>query len=168
MFCYNRTIYLRDTDAAGVAYFASLLSICHEAYEASLAAAGTPLSNLLNYASTAIPIVHAEARFLQPLSCGDRCAVRLRPQGWQAHRFAVAYELYLNPKNSPTGKPAATARTQHYCIHPATRQRQPLPESLQFWYHRWAEPDPDAGSGGSGGSDDGSLGLEAPPGPDMP
>ncbi|MDJ0549913.1 MAG: 1,4-dihydroxy-2-naphthoyl-CoA hydrolase, partial [Microcystis aeruginosa] len=32
---YERLIYLADTDAAGVVYFAHLLSICHEAYEFS-------------------------------------------------------------------------------------------------------------------------------------
>ncbi|MHC5822651.1 MAG: acyl-CoA thioesterase, partial [Nostoc sp.] len=37
-FTYNRTVRFQDTDAAGVVYFASVLSICHEAYEESLEA----------------------------------------------------------------------------------------------------------------------------------
>ena len=39
-FAYSRTIHFADTDAAGVVYFARYLSICHEAYEEALAAAG--------------------------------------------------------------------------------------------------------------------------------
>ncbi|MBD2021122.1 1,4-dihydroxy-2-naphthoyl-CoA hydrolase, partial [Leptolyngbya sp. FACHB-36] len=42
-FVYSRTVRFSDTDAAGVVYFASALSICHEAYEASLAAVGVDL-----------------------------------------------------------------------------------------------------------------------------
>ena len=42
-FEYPRTIRFADTDAAGVVYFAQILSICHEAYEASLQASGIEL-----------------------------------------------------------------------------------------------------------------------------
>ena len=38
-FTYERTIRLGDTDAAGIMFFANYLVLCHEAYEASLAAA---------------------------------------------------------------------------------------------------------------------------------
>ncbi|MGF1537931.1 MAG: acyl-CoA thioesterase [Elainellaceae cyanobacterium] len=149
MFRYTRTLFLHDTDAAGVAYFASLLSICHEAYEASLTAAGAPLAQLLATPEVAIPIIEASARFLLPLRCGDRCEVQLVPQGWQTHRFIVSYELYLTspgaaePGAAGTGAAAlaATALTQHYCIHAGTRQRQSLPPSLQRWYQLWAEPE---------------------------
>lgn len=146
MFRYTRTLYLRDTDAAGIAYFASILSICHEAYEASLTAAAAPLADLLLQGDVAIPVIEASARFLQPLRCGDICEVQLVPQHWQAHRFAIAYQLYIaaehadgSAANSAQSKPAATALTQHYSIHPATRQRQPLPEALWRWYQLWAE-----------------------------
>ncbi len=142
MFRYPRTLYLRDTDAAGVAYFASLLSICHEAYEASLTAAAAPLADLLTQSDIAVPVIHASARFLQPLRCGDRCEVHLVPHDWQAHRFSVTYRLQLSSDTAAT--PAATALTQHYCIHPGTRQQQPLPPPLQRWYQRWAEPMPEA------------------------
>ena len=39
-FLYTRTIRFHETDAAGVVYFANLLTLCHEAYEAALAEAG--------------------------------------------------------------------------------------------------------------------------------
>ena len=37
-FYYRRIVHFQDTDAAGVVYFVNVLAICHEAYEASLAA----------------------------------------------------------------------------------------------------------------------------------
>jgi len=39
-FTYRRTIRFADTDAAGVVFFPNYFSICHEAYEESLAADG--------------------------------------------------------------------------------------------------------------------------------
>ncbi|MFS8118916.1 MAG: acyl-CoA thioesterase, partial [Microcoleus sp.] len=42
-FSYTRTVRFQDTDAAGVVYFANVLAMCHEAYEASLAASGINL-----------------------------------------------------------------------------------------------------------------------------
>ena len=62
-FRYERTVRLADTDAAGVVYFARVLSICHEAYEASLAAAGVPLASWIRKGTIALPIVHAHADF---------------------------------------------------------------------------------------------------------
>ena len=43
---YYRTVHFSDTDAAGVIYFASLLSVCHEAYENSLKSSRIDLKNL--------------------------------------------------------------------------------------------------------------------------
>ena len=42
-FTLRRVIRFQETDAAGVVYFANLLALCHEAYEASLAHAGIAL-----------------------------------------------------------------------------------------------------------------------------
>lgn len=43
-FAYSRHIHFRDTDAAGVVFFANYLALCHEAYEEALAAAGLEIS----------------------------------------------------------------------------------------------------------------------------
>ena len=48
-FTYHRTIRFKDTDAAGVVYFANILAICNEAYEESLEASGIDFRNELVY-----------------------------------------------------------------------------------------------------------------------
>jgi 1,4-dihydroxy-2-naphthoyl-CoA hydrolase len=70
-FTYHRTIRFSDTDAAGVVYFAKVLSICHEGYEASLAASGINLHSFFNNETVAIPIIHASVDFWRPMFCGD-------------------------------------------------------------------------------------------------
>ena len=66
-FSYYRTIYLADTDAAGVIYFTNALKICHEAYEAWLTEIGVSLPQMLIERTMAIPIVHADIDFLRPI-----------------------------------------------------------------------------------------------------
>jgi acyl-CoA thioesterase FadM len=57
----------------GYSFFANLLVICHEAYEASLESAGIPIRTFFSQqAEVALPIVKTSASFRQPLFCGDR------------------------------------------------------------------------------------------------
>ena len=69
-FQYSRRVYLGDTDAAGVVYFAKGMEICHEAYEESLASSDISLEQMLADKKVALPIVRAEIDFLRPMfSC---------------------------------------------------------------------------------------------------
>ncbi|MBW4465347.1 MAG: acyl-CoA thioesterase [Pegethrix bostrychoides GSE-TBD4-15B] len=131
-FLYQRTIRLQDTDAAGVVYFANLLSICHEAYEASLAAAGIDLTAFFG-GQLAIPIVHAEIDYFQPLFCGETYQVAVMPTalGNQLSRprdkFKLQYDLHQAEQL------VSRASTVHLCIDVASRSRQPLPPEIQQW-----------------------------------
>ncbi|MGD1908912.1 MAG: acyl-CoA thioesterase [Leptolyngbyaceae cyanobacterium] len=138
-FVYHRTIRFQDTDAAGVVYFANVLSICHEAYEAALADAGIELQAFFGKGEIAVPIVHADIDFRQPFHCGDRIAVHLTATAMDEHRFAVQYEIIGSTKRS-----AATAQTIHICINVSARCRCPLPQALQGWLalHSAAAPNP--------------------------
>lgn len=141
-FVYHRTIRFKDTDAAGVVYFANVLSICHESYEASLADTGIELETFFGKGELAVPIIHADIDFRQPLKCGDRITVHLTAQAIDEHRFSVRYQI------SATDRPAATAQTTHICIN-RDRRRAPLPPQLQHWLHLHGEapavPSPEAG-----------------------
>ncbi|MEB3309993.1 MAG: thioesterase family protein [Snowella sp.] len=125
---YSRIIRLSDTDAAGVIYFASLLSICHEAYEDYLAQAGINLKNFFRDSETAIPIVHGEIDFFRPLFCGDRIQVNLTPILLNEHSFEIIYQITVN---DCLDKPVAKGLTRHICINPRTRQKLAVPKSIQ-------------------------------------
>ena len=93
-FTYTRTIRFQDTDAAGVVYFASVLSICHEAYEESLAASGVKIRAFFSKSSSvAMPIVHASADFFRPMFCGDKILVDLTPKYMGDDYFEVTYRM---------------------------------------------------------------------------
>ncbi len=130
---YTRTVRLRDTDAAGVSYFTSILESCHEAYEDSLAAAGIDMRSFFSNPETAIPIVHAGVDFLKPTFCGDQQTIRLTVESLSETEFEVHYEILSTHKSEAL---IGRAVTRHVCINPISRDRKPLPEEILAWLHR--------------------------------
>ena len=129
-FTYSRTVRLADTDAAGVVYFARTLSLCHEAYEESLAAAGINLHDLLGNQGIVVPIAKSEAEYLRPLRVGDKLRISVTPESLTDHAFGIRFEI---TKLGATEKLAARVRTEHVCTSPAKRERAALPPALLAW-----------------------------------
>jgi 1,4-dihydroxy-2-naphthoyl-CoA hydrolase len=124
---YERLIYLADTDAAGVVYFAHLLSICHEAYEFSLAQFGINIKDFFKDSPVALPITQAEIQFFRPLFCGDQIQINFTARSLSENEFQLQYKIYLAEIM------VAKAKTRHVCIDPTARKRIPFPESLKNW-----------------------------------
>ena len=148
-FIYRRVIRFHETDAAGVVYFASLLSLCHEAYEAAIASNSVfkPRQFFSGAAAVAVPIVHTKADFYQPLFCGDAVAIALTPQQLTPHSFEIAYLITSAEdcaKSSDAGqpKPFVKALTRHVCISTSTRRRAALSDELVSWIACLAAPEP--------------------------
>jgi 1,4-dihydroxy-2-naphthoyl-CoA hydrolase len=129
-FSYNRTVRFQDTDAAGVVYFANILSMCHEAYEASIAASGINLQSFFNNPLTAIPIIHASVDFRHPMYCGDQLLIHLMPQQLDNNKFEITYQIVAV---SSSDQKLAKAITRHICIEPKTRTRTKLPDAIIQW-----------------------------------
>ena len=134
-FTYNRTVRFRDTDAAGVVYFANVLSICHEAYEASLAASNINLKSFFNNPVAAIPISHASVDFQRPMFCGDELLIHLIPQQLNDNKFEITYQIVAA---SSSEQQLAKATTRHVCIDPITRTKTQLPEEIIQWLLGWS------------------------------
>jgi 1,4-dihydroxy-2-naphthoyl-CoA hydrolase len=132
-FKYEYTVQFRDTDAAGVVYFASMLSICHVAYEASLIHTGIDLKSFVTNSEFAVPITHVSADFFRPLFCGDRITIELTPRSIDSCKFEIEYQIRsaidrVNPESLQ-----ATALTKHIVIDPNIRKRKELPNILTNW-----------------------------------
>lgn len=126
-FSHSRIVRFQDTDAAGVVYFANILSICHEAYEASLMASGIDLKAFFTQPKIAIPLTHTSADFRRPIYCGDELVIHVMPQQLSEEEFEINYQVMT------TEQLAAKAITRHVCIHPEIRKRAPLPKEIRDW-----------------------------------
>ncbi len=131
-FKYEYIVQFRDTDAAGVVYFANIVSICHIAYEAALIASAIDLKLFVSNPDFAIPITHVAADFLRPLFCGDLVTIELTPQSIDSCRFEIRYQLLTSDRQI-----SATAITKHIAIDPNMRKRQELPRIMLDWIERW-------------------------------
>lgn len=129
-FTYHRTVRFQDTDAAGVVYFANVLSMCHEAYEASLLEFDIELKFFFTNPTLAIPIIHASVDFRHPMYCGDKLQINLMSQQLDEHKFEIAYQIF---NISSLQHILATAITRHICIEAKTKTRALLPEKLRQW-----------------------------------
>jgi 1,4-dihydroxy-2-naphthoyl-CoA hydrolase len=133
-FIYDRTVHFRDTDAAGVVYFVNVLAMCHEAYEASLAAAGIDVQQFFSRRETAVPIAHAAVDFLRPMGMGDRLQIHLTPHRLSPSEFEIAYQIVMA---TAPDRVLSRAVTRHVCIQVAARSRQDLSASLLAWLATW-------------------------------
>jgi 1,4-dihydroxy-2-naphthoyl-CoA hydrolase len=134
-FIHRRPIRFQDTDAAGVVYFANVLSFCHEAYEASLANAGINLRKFFTHPEFAIPIIHATVDFRHPMYCGEEYEIHVKPSRLSASKFEISYSILLLkvPEEAIVPQVAAEAAIVHVCINPATRDRIDLPAEMIHW-----------------------------------
>jgi 1,4-dihydroxy-2-naphthoyl-CoA hydrolase len=134
-FVYSRTIRFQDTDAAGVVYFANVLAICHEAYEASLAASEIDLRQFFTQPAIAMPISHASVDFFHPMYCGERYRIHLTPKLMNASKFEINYELFReNAADDLIGK----ALTKHVCIDAIDRTKTDIPTEIHNWLQQWS------------------------------
>jgi 1,4-dihydroxy-2-naphthoyl-CoA hydrolase len=124
-FIYARTVRFQDTDAAGVVYFANVLAMCHEAYEASLAETGIDLKQFFGKGAIAVPIVHASVDLRQPMFCGEQYAI-----------FGAASTQQVSTQQVSTQQ-VSQAATIHIAIETHKRTRAALPENLTQWLQRW-------------------------------
>ncbi len=137
-FSYQRTVHFQDTDAAGVVYFATVLAMCHEAYEASLEATGIDLKSFFQGQEMAVPIVHASVNFFAPMFCGDRLTIQLTPRQLRDSEFEVEYAIF---KENQLDSALTAAKTRHICIaiSPTNRTRRKLSPTLMTWLQQWGD-----------------------------
>lgn len=126
MFAHPTTVRLHDTDAAGVIYFASLLRMAHEAFEAALENAGLHLGDVLATGEILTPVVHAEADYLAPLRLSDRVRIEVHADRVGDTSFSISYRFVKQ-----SDQVAAHAKTVHVAIDRTNGSKKTLPDALR-------------------------------------
>lgn len=123
---YQFKVALHDTDAAGVLFFSHLFRHAHDAYEAFMDEIGCPLEELLVRRDYLLPLVHAEADYLQPIRHGNLVSVRLSLLRIGRSSFSLGYEFI-----GRDGQTLAKAATAHVAINADNHSKIPLPAALR-------------------------------------
>ena len=134
--CFKRTVRFGETDAAGVVHFLELFRWCHETWEASLETYGVVLQEIFptNQINTsqldvALPVVHCEANYFQPLYVGDTINIELNPEKINDSSFVLRFKFKKN------GEKIGTVNIKHISINPITRDICALSKQINLWLH---------------------------------
>jgi len=111
MYIHQTIVRLHNTDAAGLLFFAEQFRLAHDAYESFMESIGYPFAPLIRNSDYLLPIVHAEADFLKPLSTGDRLEIQVKAETIGESSFTLGY-LIRRDRNEPVG----TVRTVHVLV----------------------------------------------------
>ena len=132
--CFNRTVRFGETDAAGVVHFLELFRWCHETWEESLEKYGVALQEIFpttpvnkSQMDIALPVVHCEANYFQPLYVGDIINTELCPEKINESSFILRFKFKKN------GEKIGTTNIKHLSINPITREKCALSKQINLW-----------------------------------
>ena len=135
--CLKRTVRFGETDAAGVVHFLELFRWCHETWEESLEKYGINLQEIFpttqinsRQLNVALPIVHCEANYFQPLYVGDTIIIELNPEKLNESSFVLRFKLVKNSED------IGSINIKHASINPITRERCTLSEQINMWLYQ--------------------------------
>ena len=134
--CLKRTVRFGETDAAGVVHFLELFRWCHETWEESLEEYGIALKDIFptNEINTrqldvALPVVHCEANYFQPLYVGDTINIELETEKINESSFVLRFKFKKN------GEQIGSTNIKHVSINPITRKKCALSKQINLWLH---------------------------------
>jgi 1,4-dihydroxy-2-naphthoyl-CoA hydrolase len=122
----NTRIRLRDTDAAGLLFFANQFTFMHDAYELLMESVGFPLIRILTEEDFALPIVHAESDYMRKLEVGDELEIQVKVATIGTSSFTLSYEMLLS-----NGDVAGRGETVHVSVDRTSNKKVVLPGALR-------------------------------------
>jgi len=132
--CLKRTVRFGETDAAGVVHFLELFRWCHETWEESLEKYGIVLQEIfptiqinISQLDVALPVVHCEANYFQPLYVGDTIHIELNPEKINESSFVLRFKFKKN------GEEIGMINIKHVSINLITREKCALSKQINLW-----------------------------------
>ena len=126
MFVWRTTVKLHDTDAAGLLFYGHQFKMAHDCYEAMLESIGFPMAWWLRESDCLLPIVHAEADFMLPLSVGDQVEIRLRMDTLGDSSYTLAQDFF-----DSKGCTVGTVKTVHVVVNRKSGRKMTIPDKFR-------------------------------------
>lgn len=117
MFTVKREINFFDCDPAGIMFFGNIYKLCHSAYEEFINSLNLDFDFWAGN-NFAVPILHSEADYLQPLKTGDQLTIEMSVLSLKKYM----YELYFECKNKD-GLLCDRIKTVHIYIDRETKKK---------------------------------------------
>jgi 1,4-dihydroxy-2-naphthoyl-CoA hydrolase len=126
MYRYQTRVHLHDTDATGVIYFSQQLNLAMQAFENFLRQGPFSLKDILA-SPYLLPIVHAEADYLSPLTVDNELDIVLYLHKMGTSSFTISYDFFYRTSSILAG----TAKITHVLTLKETKKSTPIPEELR-------------------------------------
>lgn len=132
-YVHRTTLRFRDTDAAGIIYFASYFTLAHEALEACMLHHGLGVGRVLREKEYILPLVHADGDFAAPLRVDDEVVIAVTAVRVGTTSFTMQFVM-----TTPTGKHVCTAHTAHVVLNRSEENSMPIPDEVREVLNRLA------------------------------
>ena len=126
MYRYQTRVHLHDTDATGVIYFSQQLNLAMQAFENFLRQGPFSLKDILA-SPYLLPIVHAEADYLSPLTVDNELDIVLYLHKMGTSSFTISYDFFYRTSSILAG----TAKITHVLPLKESKKSTPIPEELR-------------------------------------
>lgn len=123
---FTTHVRMRDTDAAGVIYFANQFTLAHQGFEHYLEEEGLGLGLVFAERDYRFPIVHAEADYRAALRVGDELAIEMTAERVGSTSFTLVFRVF-----NKAGREVGLVRTVHVAVDRDTWSKRPLPPELR-------------------------------------
>ncbi len=125
MFTYNSRVHFFNCDPAGIMFFGEAFKFAHSAYEVFLNTL-LPETNYFNHPEIILPIIKANAEYLNPLKQGDEIKITISVTRLLEKSFELTYNIYNKENNL-----CVIVETVHVCLSKLSFQKIPLDKNLK-------------------------------------
>lgn len=126
MFIHRTQVRLKDTDATGVLYFSEQFRMAQETFEEFMKERGFPLRSLFE-SPYLMPIAHAEADYLAPLSAGDELEIAMKVLKLGTSSVTLEFSFHDPNRKFDVGK----VQIVHVVIDKEKRSPVAIPDFLR-------------------------------------
>jgi acyl-CoA thioesterase FadM len=130
--CTSCFIPFHLTDAAGIVFFGHVFTLAHQVFEHFVIhQLECPWSFWFQNGEWVVPIKQSEAQYLQPLHAGKDCQIELIVTTLTTSSFTLNSTFYQQNL-------CCIVKTVHVFCHPLTKQKTPIPPSINFRLKQYA------------------------------
>ena len=127
MYCRKKVLFLNESDATGVLYFAQAFKIAQETFEEFLGTIGKSWGEYLKEGDLLLPVVHAEGDYFAPVQVGDALHILLSLEKMGTTSFTVRCRF----EGAASGKLLGSTSIVHVVIDRRSWSKMAIPEFIK-------------------------------------